>query len=410
MSNPTALISKLLRILESKNYLKKIELTLNFPDEPPIFRYRASVGENEEIYTGGASFLSKENALLKCLGESVERLSSNFYIQRNLILGNYINLKKKFNILDPCLYLTDKSSRQKVFGWYWGVDFLTEKQCLIPAQLLFFSKYIRINEPELTHRVSTGSAGWTDLQTALLKSLYEIIERDAFMTNYLNKIPSPMIDLKTLRIPEVDLAYKKATRYNLDLCLFDITNDLQIPSYMSVLIDRTGIGPAVVIGLKACLNKKEAITGCMEDAFYLRPWLRAQTANYKARKKGTKEIKTVKDRALYWMGLEKIKELNFLMNQKPQKIKFSETNLSSKKQLAYIKKSLQYGGFEAFYSDITLTGLEMDYFITRAVIPKLQPLYFYEKKPQLRIERIKKVSKFFGQKKVSLNKIPHPML
>ena len=74
--------------------------------------------------------------------ESVERLSSNFYIQRNLILGNYINLKKKFNILDPCLYLTDKSSRQKVFGWYWGVDFLTEKQCLISNESIWIRNKI----------------------------------------------------------------------------------------------------------------------------------------------------------------------------------------------------------------------------------------------------------------------------
>jgi ribosomal protein S12 methylthiotransferase accessory factor YcaO len=60
------------------------------------------------------------------------------------------------------------------------------------------------------------------------------------MTMWLTQIPPPLINTNYLTDKKIQFILNQILKYNLQLYLFDITHDLEVPCFMSVLIDTTG--------------------------------------------------------------------------------------------------------------------------------------------------------------------------
>lgn len=417
----------------SINYLEKIELLyeeiqklglitkvvrmFEYPDEPRMYRFGAylnstkkySDGMDVETTASGSSFNSANIALFKCLMETIERFATMNYLKKDLIHASFEGLK---DALDPTLYINAEPLKRTKFCWVAGKDLLSEKSTSIPAQTIFYN-YKHNPEPQLTVPISTGSAAGFDKTSTLLRCIYEIIERDAFMTIYLSKIKVPKIDLSKIKSKEVKGLIRKFSKRNLELMVFDITNDLNIPSFLGVIIDRTGIGPSISLGLKSSINKKEAIIGCIQESLQIRIWMRNEITFANKNDFGIEEanLASIRDRGLYWLSPNMLKHVEFLINQKPKKIIKHEPYINASAQLKSIKKILSEKHLQAAYVDITPKDFKkIGCFIFKVVIPQLQPLYFKENKPEIRIKRIHEVGKFFNQYTANLNEIPHPLL
>lgn len=122
--------------------------------------------------------------------------------------------------------------------------------------------------------ISTGAAGGGSLTAALTRGIFEIVERDSFVIAYLNKIRFPKVSLDSVKDEYVQFLLEMLKRYRLAIHVIDITNDLKIPCFLSIIVNKTGIGPAVSTGLKCHLDPIEAITGSIEEAFNVRTWTR----------------------------------------------------------------------------------------------------------------------------------------
>lgn len=144
----------------------------------------------------------------------------------------------------------------------------------MPAQLVYVPYSYQHDEPLLRFPISTGAATGVSLDDALYRGICEVVERDAFMITYLNKIVSPQVNLFSIKDKTIYDIANIFKRYKLELVILNLTTDLQIPVFAAVTLDRTGLGPAVSVGLKAGFNIKETIIGAIEESLMVRTWIR----------------------------------------------------------------------------------------------------------------------------------------
>lgn len=424
MKNSDDFLEKVITSLYNNQIIKPVFSldNFNYSDEVKIYRYSLHTRQKSQFFkrnnlpeikkkvdAGGVSISSRNLALIKCVSEFAERFSLYYYDKSDITISSYNDLK---NALNPRIYKNVDLIEEMPFSWEKGVDFMEKREIYIPNQLIHLHRYFP-DPVNLSPGISTGAASAFDKNTALLRGIYEVIERDAFMTTYLAKVKVPKIDISTIKDGRIQDLFEKAKRYNLDMSLFDITTNVNIPVYLTILIDRTGIGPAVLLGTKASLNRIEAILGSMEESFMGRSWIRAWMSkgrHLKYQKKYVK-IETQLHRALLWANAGMIKELEYLDDQMEQPFKGEAHESTLAKDLKKVKEIIGAMGYKIYYKEITYKLFqEFGYVVVKTIIPGLQPLYLDESEKEIIQERVESVAKHFGMHKFMVNKVPHPFL
>lgn len=403
-----------------------------YNDEPQLHQYSVYLkdkynptnGEDNDSTASGISF-KKENAIIKLLGETMERYSLTINNNKDFIYESYNELNKTNEALNPedvIQVLDKKISPHKInsakLHWIRGKSIISNNETLVPAQLVYVPYVYERTEPYLQTSISTGAAAGTSLGTAIYRGLCEVIERDSFMIHYLNKIPSPLIDLQDLAKKDKNLnkIITILNRYKLVLFVLDITTDLRMPTFAAIIIDKSGLGPAVSVGLKSGLDIKQDIIGAIEESLMTRSWIRDKFIYLEPNYKREKLIRTIDDRASFWFSLDSIKYLDFwLKNNKVKKINIKTFKYSGK-ELENTIKLLKDKKIEAIYVDITDKKIKKyNFVVVKVIIPQLQPLYLDEKYPYLEGVRLYDAPVKMGVLKTpkiksQLNKIPHPFL
>lgn len=340
--------------------------------------------------------------------EAAERFCNTSYHNRDLVTSRFSKLHKQS--LNPDLFTLTRYKDQSL-RWATGFDLITGKKALVPAQVVFFNYHFAAGEPQLTQQISTGAAGGLDHESTLLRGIYEIVERDAFMGMYLLKIPAKRIALNSLKIKQAGTILSQAQRYNLSIELFELTNDLSIPAFLAIVIDRTGLGPVVSFGLKSSLQAQTAIVGAMEEAFHTRPWTREQmmdTSNAD-QKIDPAEITTINQRGAFWSSPQRLYDLAFLLDQ-PAIVK-NYHNQPVSQELKTVIDIFYQRKIPVYYNKLTLPiFLKNGFFFYKVTIPQLQPLFLIEKKRELNLKRLKQIADFFEVTNWRVNTLPHPFL
>ncbi len=398
-----------------------------YNDEPKIFnygiKYKSKRKDNLNI-ASGFSF-DKKLALVKVLGEALERYSLDIYKPKIVAKGSITEISKLGQYLKP-LRISPFSVRQlkqrenskfvirnsSKFSWSEAVFLNKNKKILIPSQLISFNHSLIDGEPEIMPINSTGTAFGLTFDEALYRALCEAIERDAFVISYLNKLPSPRIDLKSLNDTKIDKILDILGRYKLEVFVLDLTMDIGIPVFGALVIDKTGLGPAISLGLKAGWETKNCIIGAIEESLMTRSWIRDKSFYINPKSKKVIKIENIEQRALLWFPTQMIEHLNFWLKNK--NIIRIDTKKKSDNKLEKTLKSLIDNGMNIIYKDITPKVIKnAGFFVIRTLIPELQPLYLNEKYKFLGSKRLYDVPPKLGftkKNEAGLNKVPHPFL
>lgn len=425
-------IEKGFRFVNNNNtIIKEIFKVPSYNDEPKFYSYEVYFKDkyyNEEnqdkLSSASGTSFNKTKALMRVLGETIERYSLGGNNDGKFIYNNFSELKALSKLAIDPMILTAFSDRKryaynldkKNFHWVEGKSLISSKKILIPAQLIYVPYLHEHSEPVIRFPISTGAATGETSNDALYRGICEIVERDAFMIAYLNKIPSPRIDLFSIDDGAIRHIINTLKRYKLEPIVLDLTNDLKIPVFAAIIVDRTGLGPAVSVGLKAGFDVKETIIGAMEESLMMRSWIRDKFIYNDSQYKRGKEIITIEDRAHFWFPVSAIKYLDFWIKNKTFK-KFTTKDLRApkdklKKALSiFIKKRI-----DVFYIDITDKEVrKYGFMVVKVIIPQLQPLYLDERYPYLGGDRLYNTPVEMGilekpNKENQLNKVPHPFL
>lgn len=410
--NPNQLIRRL-RKFESCYIVGRLRKAIQFTDEPKFPQWFCEPSPSrkrilEEQY-GSSLSLNEQTAKIKSIAEAIERYCSETIDKKKIIWSSYEKLNEK--AVDPIEFINYSSKilknrreeyiekiRKAKMTWVNGKHLNSNKAVLIPAQLVY-SPFDVSKEPLIRTPISTGAAFHTNKDSALENGLLEIIERDSFMLSWLTKSNPSIINLNS-KFKNLKEYFE---RYLLEPYVFDITSDLNIPVMMGLILDRTGVGPAVSMGLKSSLDSDKAILGSLLEAQHVRGWIRFSfLKENKPTIKDSREIVDLKTRGYYWYPIETIKKLDFLLDSPKTK------NIQKKKDILKGKSLSQYlmdHGFDIYSVDISTPEVKNEGFVTlKTIVPKLHPLSLDEDMPYDFSERLNR----YDIK--DINKIPHPFL
>jgi len=421
-------IENALRFLsDNKNIIRGIYKHISYNDEPKLYGYSVSFKGNYgnadgEADAGGLSF-NQKRALIRALGETIERFSLSKSNGEKIIYKSFRELiKSKKSALNPKTLVLHSHKKNfadnldsRKFHWVEGKNLSSNKKILVPAQSIYVPYVHQNSEPTLSFPISTGAAAGTSLTDALYSGICEVVERDSFMIAYLNKISSPHVDLPSMSDNTIRDILQTFTRYNLELIVLDLTTNLQIPAFAAIILDRTGVGPSVSVGLKAGFNITDTIIGAIEESQMVRFYARNRISSKESFNK-TKVIRTIEDRASFWFPTLMIKELDFWVTKKGASKKIVPQFSASGDYLEKTVALLSQKGIDIIYVDITDKIVkEYGFTVVKVIIPRLQPLYLDEMYPLMQNDRIYKTPVEMGyfqkpKRKSELNKISHPFL
>jgi len=420
------IIESFIDFLFSNNIIGSVKDYSNlFSDEPRFFQFNSLLNEKnpvleskgffvdiDNVSSSGISFNSRKVALFKCLAEALERFCQHSYQEEFTYDSRLSDLKKP--ALDPSIFQPGIDTKQIEFSWVKGKNLTTKKECLIPTQLIYLNyfKNSKTNEPILSQLNSSGTAGGFTEEESILSAIFELIERDAFMGIYLNKIKPLRIDLSTVKDKVIKNIVAELENKYFKPYVYDISTDLNIPVFLAIIVDRTEEKPKFTVGAKCGFDEVEIIKGALEEAVMLRDWLRSEMLKIKPAKIiNPKKINSFLERAMFWNFDNSIlSNLDFLLKQKP-KIKFLRRAKKEKNRLENVISLLSNKGYIIYDKDITLPEMKkINFYVHRVIIPGLQPLYLDEQYKEINIIRLKKISDFYGQSFKQINIVPHPFL
>jgi len=403
------------------NIIQNISEAPDLNDVIKIYHFTAKL-KNKNGVANGASF-SQKKALIKTIGEALERYFLTFSKSKKLVWDSYSHLKNK--AIDPKSFLCSFKNKRKLFlytnerqrmRWIKGFSFLKNRKLFIPAQLVFAPYKYRKEEPLLSPSISTGAAFYTSLEGAILKGLLEIIERDAFMISYLNKLPRNIIEINSLKTKVFKKVSNQIGRYNLKLYVLDISTEVPVYSILALIIDKTGIGPVLSLGMSSNVILEDAVIGAMEEACQGNYWARKELMETRRKEikaiiKRKSSISTFRERMLLWAKPYMIKKIQFFLEGR----KISSVKKLSKKKVNNLNELINWfkkRKIDVIYVDLTPRVFrKYNFYVVKVLIPNFQPLYLEESKACYLRERLKEIPAQIGFKPIKkLYSFPHPFL
>ncbi len=308
----------------------------------------------------GISLFNKKDSLIKCLAESVERYSLLSLKQ------NYLKKIDKKNFVKEGIY----SERIKYYTQ--AIDLENNNKIYLPGQLIY-PHFKNKEEKKIFIANSYGVAAGFSLEEALKRAICEYVERDAYFTFlYTDRSIKKLVlhDIDSLKINKILNLFE---RYKLEINIYDITNDFNIPSFLCLLIDKSNYPvPFLTAGLKTDFNLLNGIIGSIEEAYFTRYKLRRYFL--KKYKVLTKEMENM----IFWSKYQNFKTNYYKFYNKL--ISIEEIKL---KRL--IKKRINFYGFlrklkekkiVIYYKDITLNEFKkLGFWVIKLIIPNV--LYFF---------------------------------
>jgi len=265
--------------------------------------------------------------------------------------------------------------------------------------------------------ITTGLATGKYLEEAIIKGILEVIERDAFMISYLNKLSPPIIDLEYLSAQDEETAriIKNFKRYNLEIYALQLPTDFSdIYIVAAFIIDCTGLGPALSIGASADFNVKTAFLDALSESLSVRFSLK-----FKDRFKNKIDLNKIgqEERIIYWAKQENLPKIDFFfkgerikINLKQDFYKITDDKKYYKEKLKFLVNELRAKNYEACYVELTTPEIKkLNLRSVFVVIPELQPLHLDESIPYFGGKRLKEVPLKLGYQPAEvLNQEPHP--
>jgi len=401
--------------LKKKGILGEYYTRFNFPDEPQFFQYvceRSPQGGTVRKGFGYGCSDKESEAFTSAIAEAIEHYCILFEREELFIKDSYRNLK---NIaINPVRFFPfskeqlNKSSFKKfklnedtIINWLEGYSLTNKKKVLVPASLVYANYNASLRkEPTIQLGISTGAACGSSLGFAQYRGICEIIERDAYMISFLNKIPKKVIDIDNNQY--LSAFKRRIERYNLEVYVLNTQLDLSLTTTTCIILDRTGSGPAVCAGLGGSLDTKKAIQASVLEA--VRRHISSRDRFFRS-----KPLPMPRKNSFDWFSLQKqilwsaphmlLRTEEFINNGTIQyeKLDDGKSGFSYERKVKYLIDELASKNCEVICVDVTLPEVEEQGLkVIKILIPELVPLWKDERYPYMGIDRLYNVPRAMG--------------
>lgn len=310
--------------------VRSVSETLAAPDESRLISIgceladgRLTIGSTLDSYTGSEHW-SRDAAEAAAIGEALERYSGSYVPQERIIVASADELGA--DAVEPerfALFSGDQYSRggfpfrpfrrDTVVGWVEGFSVPDGRRAFLPAQLVFMPWERRApREVRIGHATSSGLACAATLEEAILVGLLELVERDAFMLVWHNRLSLPLLDWSAhAAIARLDERYfaRSCLRYSaVDLSVF-----FDVPTVLGVVHGAPGALGALGVGAASAARIEVAWRKALSEAFSVQRWVRDRALEEPERLgRPAAAIDTFDDHTLHYAAEERAERAAFL--------------------------------------------------------------------------------------------------
>lgn len=416
--------------LREAGILNDIYAQHDSPDEPPFFKWLVECNTDKiKEFAGGMSIDNDRNALTAAIAEAVERYlwwSTTDYFEKPVVGTSEYVLKRVPAIAPEEFVSYSESQRQKMpclkldkdtsYLWIRGYSHTQSRPVWLPAQVVSAAHTLKptTKEPHILSSITNGLATGPTKEFALLNGAMELVERDAFMTTWLNQLTPQKIDLGSLA--KSDSRIKKLVtlceRYRLSLSVVMLPTDAPAYAVCAVVQDFSNVGAEVTVGLKAHRELTTAVVGAALEALRIRRTVRFRNKHspISAEKKGSDIDRS--ERSQFWGRTGSSANIAFLIQGEsvtPEKAVWENDSIEE-----HWQRFISWGSennYEIISVDLSKSKKNASpWEIHHVVIPQFQQMYLNEKMPYLTGKRLASVPEKFGftPRKIPFTDLPHP--
>jgi len=280
-------VSPVLRAVASPHVgiVPVVEECLASVDEPPLVRISCDPAAGDELigaslgHVGGlgGTGLSREAAVGAAIGEAVERYSATYLPHERIVLacadelGAGVVPPDSFALFHDSQYARTgfpfvPFTRNTRARWVEGRELTSGAPAWLPAELVFLGDVVRPGEQRIGYATSSGMACAESAELATERGLLELLERDAFMLVWSNRISPPRLDWSHVATM-LALEQRYFAPTGLDYVALDLSAFHHLPIVLAV-VRAEGAGPgALGVGAAAAAEPERAWWKALSEAF-----------------------------------------------------------------------------------------------------------------------------------------------
>lgn len=306
---------------------------------------------------------------------------------------------------------------QREISWVWARRLTDGERVLVPSSLVYLDYVGNYAETYYCDGTSSGLAAGPTLESATLSALLELVERDAYVTTWLHRLPAREIALDDIeeRTRQVVARY---ARQGIETRAFLLAGEFSAPVVFAMLLGSDG-APALVSGLGCAFDPREALWRAVSEASQGHPGQVVRCAQTKcgAHLKRYEDVQVIEDHAAFFFDRQRLPELEFMLREsKPVRLSSQGPIANSKaEQLRELVAEMARCGYDPMVVEITTPDLvNFPIHVVRTLVPGLQPIQFGFGHERLGCERLYRVPQLLGfstrrAEEHELNYCPHPL-
>lgn len=305
-------------------------------------------------------------AMLKATAEFYERISCS-YVRNSYHSGNSIRSLPINSLMKYEGWQIDSRDfeYQNAPSGYWIEARSIDHELIAGVPLEYQCYPDGIDGPKLCSANSNGVAAHHDINSALVGSIYELIERDSLMVHWFNKIPREQIKMPKIYAQRVN----KLSTLGFTVRAINLTLDLA-PVIM-VMITRHGDKfPRHVLGLASAPTALAALDKALSEV-ELSVTYYDKEMSYPVKQE---HVRSVISHQLWYDLPQNNDEIKFFFNNEVIDI---EEIADGPHDVASINKELKSQGFDWYYTILNPDGYKITGICTvRSIVPSLVPITF----------------------------------
>jgi ribosomal protein S12 methylthiotransferase accessory factor len=267
--------------------VRSLEECLHLPSEPPLFRVASEVGRSRDLLgspldhvagIGGAGS-TRAAAAAAAVGEAVERYSLTYVAPDRLVAATADELPDAVDPARFALFSERQHSgpafpfrpfrRDTRVPWVDGWRVRDGAPASLPAELVFLGETAIDGCERVGYATSSGAACAETRDAALERGLCEVLERDAFMIAWANRLSLPQLDWGGAEdLAEIDRTTFAVT--GLEYAAIDLSAFHGLPSFLGVVRARGQRVGALGVGAGTGATVERAWWKALSEAFACR--------------------------------------------------------------------------------------------------------------------------------------------
>jgi ribosomal protein S12 methylthiotransferase accessory factor len=265
--------------------VRSLEECLRVSTEPPLFRVTCDVARGAGLLgerldhvggIGGAGF-TRADATAAAVGEALERYSATYVPRERLVVATATELGDDAVAPERFALFSDRQHARAGFpcepfrsdtrvAWVEGWAVASGRRAWLPAELVFLGETLLDGCARIGYATSSGAACAASREQALERGLCELLERDAFMIVWANRLSLPRLDWSgDENLVALDRGYFAVT--GLAYRVVDLSAIHGLPSFLGVVRAREGVPGALGVGAGTATDIDRAWWKSLSEAF-----------------------------------------------------------------------------------------------------------------------------------------------